>query len=246
MNKTLNAIVIIGLLANLFGCAKTLPLVSHAHVGHALTTWHDTPNQAGLYVSAQKEAREALEIASRHLDGQPSEQQYAIKQIAYLLNPDIAFLDDVEFGVRYGVIRALEGTLDHIEYAASSDDASLNLVSSINDITKNGETVINNFKKIFLGTQKVTNNTSALMGQLHGDLDLAVNGKSDSGLVTVYGMRNFTDDFNKMLKREQNPRYEPLPRKYVLGLVRLPNGHWGYRLRDSSGYGGANSGGGNY
>ena len=244
MKKTLKVLILMTVLANLFGCAKTLPLVSHAHVGHALTTWHDTPDQVGLYVSAQHESREALKIASDNLNSNSSEQEYAIRKIAYILNPDVAFLDDADFGVRYGVIRALEGTLDHIEYAASSDDASLNLVSSINEITQKGELVINNFKKIFLDTQKNTNTPASLIAQLNNDLDLAVNGQTNGGLVTGYGIQDFTKEFNNMLKREHNPRYEPLPRRYVLGLVRLPNGHWGYKL--NSGSSGFVNEGGNY
>ena len=229
--------ILIAVLLTLNGCAKTLPLVSHAHVGHALTTWHDTPEQVGLYASARNEADEALEIAYDHLDVKDVQrQQKAIEQIAYILNPDIIALDDPEFGKRYGVIRALEGTLDHIEYAATSEDASLNFLSSINDITKNAESVINQFKLIFEKSRQNINSTNpgSVISQLYFELKYAVGGKIENDLVTIYGMRNFTDDFNAMLKREKDPRYEPLSRKYVLGLIRLPNGHWGYRLRSGT------------
>jgi hypothetical protein len=31
-----------------------------------------------------------------------------------------------------------------------------------------------------------------------------------------------------MLARETNPKYQPLEKKYLLGLVRMPNGKWMY------------------
>ena len=237
MNKIYKLALIVAVVFNLYGCARTLPLVSHAHVGHALTSWHDTPNQVGLYVSARNEANEALKIATDHLNLEDAKQQKnAIKRIAYLLNPDVVALNDAEFGKRYGVLRALEGVLDHIEYAATSEDTSLNLLSSINNLTKDGELVLNNFKQIFKFSQQTISNADAnsRLSQLHKDLKLAVNGKVENGVASTYGMQNFTDDFNAMLKREQDPRYEPLPRKFVLGLVRLPNGHWGYQLNSGT------------
>ena len=233
MNKIYRLLILLTVVFNLYGCASSLPLVSHAHVGHALTTWHDTPDQVGLYVSARDEAGEALKIAYDHLEVDDAQrQQQAIIQIAYILNPDVIVLDDPDFGKRYGVIRALEGTLDHIEYAATSDDASLNFLSSISDITKNGELVVKQFNLIF---EKSRQNLSSpdpgsTISQLYLDLNNAVNSRVENETVTVYGLRNFTNDFNAMLKREKDPRYEPLSRKYVLGLVRLPNGHWGYKL----------------
>ena len=237
MNKICRLLILITVVINFYGCASSLPLVSHAHVGHALTTWHDTPDQVGLYESARNEAGEALEIAYNHLDiGDQQRQQQAISQIAYILNPDVIGLDNPEFGKRYGVIRALEGTLDHIEYAATSDDASLNFLSSISEITKNGESVLNRFNLIFEVCRQNLNssNPGGVISQLYFDLKQAVDGKSDADSVSVYGMRNFADDFNAMLKREKDPRYEPLSRKYVLGLVRLPNGHWGYKLNSDA------------
>lgn len=233
MNKIYRLLILFAVVFNLYGCANSLPLVSHAHVGHALTTWHDTPDQVGLYVSARNEADEALEIAYDHLDiDDENRQQQAISQIAYILNPDIIALDDSAFGKRYGVIRALEGTLDHIEFAATSDDASLNFLSSISDLTKNGESVVNQFIRIFKKSRQnlTSSDPGSVISQLYLDLKNAVGGKLDNDSVIVYGMRNFTNDFNTMLKLEKDPRYEPLSRKYVLGLVRLPNGHWGYQL----------------
>ena len=216
------------------GCAKTVPLISHAHVGHALTSWHDTPDQIGLYVSAQNEANEALLLAQILQDEEDVQVlQRGVQKIAYLLNPDGMLIKNADSGQHYGIIRALEGVLDHIEFAASSQDASLNLVSSVNDLSKNGEQVLNNFIHIFNKTQQFADSAKPQeqVKQLYKYLFHTINGQRQGDTVSVYGMVDFTDDFNAMLSREQNPRYEPLPRKYVLGLVRLPNGHWGYKLK---------------
>src|SRR5687768_12537894 len=43
----LAAIVAFG--SSLVGCAHQQPLISHAHVGHGLTHWQDTPGNKGLF-----------------------------------------------------------------------------------------------------------------------------------------------------------------------------------------------------
>ena len=59
-------------------------------------------------------------------------------------------------------------------------------------------------------------------------------------MQTLMGMR--AASLEAMLQRETDPSYEPVSKRYVLGLVRLPDGVWAYRLprrqpARSAGYG---------
>ncbi len=116
----------------LCGCVETRPLISHAHFGHVMTAWHDTPHQRGLLAVARDEADTALSEAERvWMQGVNSDSAGKhVKKVILALNPDL--LPGGNWRKQhYGVIRALEGTLDHLEYAANSEDASLNMVSGV-------------------------------------------------------------------------------------------------------------------
>jgi hypothetical protein len=40
------------------------------------------------------------------------------------------------------------------------------------------------------------------------------------------GLDQLHAQLQAMLQRESDPKYAPLPRKYLLGIVRLPDGKW--------------------
>ncbi|MGH1539857.1 MAG: hypothetical protein ACRBHB_05525 [Arenicella sp.] len=216
-------------------CVQTQPLISHAHLGHALTTWHDTPRQQGLLQTAQDEAEYALSIAARVKKTSDNvSKRRGIDEIGYVINPDV--FSAKNYPHRYGVLRSLTGVLDHVEFAASSQDSSLNLVKSVNDISVKGEQVIEQFRVIQQTVQSVDHygdDLSALSNELYQRLYNAVNGGHSRGTVPFYGLSDFERDFDLMVAREKDPRYEPLPKKYLLGVVRLPGGRWGFRI-DSS------------
>ncbi|MGI9293550.1 MAG: hypothetical protein ACR2PS_06160 [Pseudomonadales bacterium] len=227
------------IILTLSGCVQTYPLISHAHLGHTLTSWHDTPDNAGLLITAKKEVAVAMREADLAWLAQsdPNKVNYHLNNVVNALNPD---LQPIGTGEGYGAVRALEGAVEHIEYAASSDDASLNMVASVAVLGEQGATIIQRLKAAVELTQTSQNADAQALGniafKLRHQLKFAVVGRDldNSGSIgnesAEIGLNQFDDQLQAMLDRETDPPYEPLERKYVLGLVRLPNGTWDFRI----------------
>ncbi len=197
------------------GCVQTTPLVSHAHIGHAMTSWHDTPNQEGLFEVADKELGQALESATFAVRAAPGQVRRYLEDTQHALNPD---RQPVGPGLGYGAIRALTGAIEHLEYAAGSDDASQNFVGSVVDLVDQGDLVIGRL----LEAERLIADAPTDAATAEQVLDLLNAAK--------YGMQPLAASLDAMLDRESNPSYEPVSKRYVLGLVRLPDGVWAYRL----------------
>ncbi len=249
-------------LALFSGCVQTKPLVSHAHIGHALTTWHDTPGQEGLFTVAENELDIALHAAEQAAvsvqpiarpdvaarSGAPVQAQRHIEHALNALNPDRHPLGR---GLGYGAIRALSGAIEHLEYAASSDDASENFISSVVNLVDDGDVVIQRMQEAERILEDVDANGRrgpAELAHAHALLTAAKFGSAveqgesyPSPAAGAAGLTQIASQLEAMLERETNPDYQPVPRRYVLGLVRLPNGLWGFRLprrdRPVGGYG---------
>lgn len=225
------------------GCAQQMPLVSHAHMGHALTAWHDTPDNDALLIVAEKELSIAMaEVTSLMRTSSVSDKRRLFRNAVNALNPDI---ESAGPGLGYGAIRAMNGTVDHLEYAAQSPDSSDNLLTSVSQLAEQGEAVSLHLTQALdlavAGTRESDEKLELLGVALYEQLRLATAGlvaggnqgsADDPSTVAVeeIGIRGLHVAMQAMLDRETEPRYEPLARHYVLGLVRLPNGSWGYRL----------------
>lgn len=234
-------VIIVAVSALMHGCAQTMPLVSHAHVGHALTAWGDTPEQKGLFVVAREAADRGLAEVERSLQARDAEQaRRHLHNVVRALNPDLLSAE-VRSAEDYGAIRALEGGLDHIEYAASSNDASLNILSRSATIVDHGQKVADRLKaatQLALAALNADTAERATAGfELRGQLLLAVRGGDIDGDGVIgttdgeIGLRQIDEQIQVMLASEREPAYEPLPRKYVLGLIRLGDGSWVYDLK---------------
>lgn len=241
------------------GCAQQMPLISHAHMGHSLTAWHDTPDNEALLIVAEKELSIAIaEVTSLMRTSNAPDKRRLFRNAVNALNPDI---EPTGPGLGYGAIRALQGTVDHLEYAAQSPDASDNLLTSVSQLAEQGEAISLHLTQALglavAGTREADEKLELLGVALYEQLRLATAGQMAGGnrgltndpstvAVEEIGIRGLHVAMQAMLDRETEPRYEPLERRYVLGLVRLPNGSWGYRLpkRQStfSGYGYGSSG----
>ena len=219
-------------------CVETTPLISHAHIGHAMTTWHDTPDQEGLFVVAGKELDIAIQSSERALQSYPNAAavQRHLGDTLHALNPDRQRLGP---GLDYGAIRALTGALEHLEYAARSDDASSNFVSSVVTLVDQGDLVIGRMQEAKQKIVAKSGATAYARDEVLQIRDLLVAAKygdgysgapPDESWVRVDGLNSIAATIDDMLRRETDPSYQPVSKKYVLGLVRLPNGVWAYRL----------------
>lgn len=223
------------------GCVR-LPLVSHAHVGHALTAWGDTPNQEGLFVVAEKETKTAFKaVLSAQTDQTLEKAQRHIGTVIHALNPDLHLQGA---GLGYGAIRALGGVIDHINFAAQSDDASQNVINSAATFSVHARPVLDRLK-LAAETARLAERSrgtefAGLTEELQGMLDQCLHGADLDGDGIIggtpeeFGLTQLRNEISVML-RSEDPPYHPLGRKYVLGLIRLPNGQWAYKFDRSGG-----------
>jgi hypothetical protein len=209
--------VVLAFGSSLFGCAHQQPLMSHAHVGHGLTHWQDTPGNKGLFTVA----REEIDIARRETEAAlmaPSAAEKAahLDNAAHALNPDV---QPRGTGLGYGAIRALRSALEHLEYAATSEDASANVVSSVAPLSEQGEGVMERLKATASLAQSADGNDPIALDRTAVELRASL-------AVVTQGLDELQGQLQAMLDRENDPKYAPLPRKYLLGIVRLPDGKW--------------------
>ncbi len=96
---------------------------AHAHIGHVMTKWNDTPGQKGFLPVALEEAKVAEEhagFAAADLSDLASMKLHS-RHVLHALDPSVETSGP---GAGYGVLKAAEGTKDHIGFAAASDGAS--------------------------------------------------------------------------------------------------------------------------
>lgn len=224
------------------GCSQKLPLVSHAHVGHALTAWRDTPNEQGLFIVAEKETRTALDETNAAItSGQnQSKMKGHLSNVLYALNPDLV---ENSKGSGYGTVRALNGATDHMVFAAESDDASRNLENMAYEFAEAQVAVMNRIKLAVEVTRLAQQShgqeqqnlllqlRSALYGALEGE-DVDHNGKIGPG-QEEYGLLQLREIISTGLRNEK-PTYHPVEKRYLFGLIRLPTGTWAYRFNASA------------
>jgi hypothetical protein len=219
----------------LTGCVHRQPLISHAHVGHTVTHWGDTPDEQGLLPVARQELETARQEAEAALADNISPQQKAthIRNVARALTPDAEKLGP---GLGYGAIRALEAAVEHLEYAATSDDASANVVTSVAELSGIGDNILDRLRTAAARAKSADVREAAVLDQTALELrttlrDIATgtDANGDGRIEPTVGEAGFAQlqgQLDAMLAREENPKYQPLPKKYLLGLVRMPDGRW--------------------
>ncbi|MET0070208.1 MAG: hypothetical protein ABW096_09200 [Candidatus Thiodiazotropha sp.] len=225
-------------LALLGGCSRSVPLISHAHIGHALTAWRDTPGEQGLFVTAEEETGIALDKteAARKSDPSSGRRKQYLSSVVHALNPDLRSHGE---GRGYGAIRALGGATDHLVFAAESDDASDNLIRMAAAFSDAAGEVLGQLKLAtevaLLAEQANGEEQDRLLARLEGILSHAARGSdlNANGVVgdalEEYGLEQLRNDISQALHNE-TPAYQPLGKKYLFGLVRLPSGGWAYRF----------------
>ncbi len=220
-------------------CTRSLPSISHAHIGHSLTAWHDTPNNEGLFVVAEKEALNAFaELRLAHKSqSTPDVARQHIENIVHSLNPEVRATGT---GLGYGAIKALQGAVRHIEFSSDIENASLNNKRSADVFAKHASSTTDLFLLALAQARLASSATgSALIEQipeldnllLHAiygnDLDhngIIGNNPDESGLVQLRAI------LSEMVANEVDPPYTPIGKKYLFGLVRLPDGNWVYKF----------------
>ena len=236
----LRNLVVLGLGSFLLaGCGRTLPLISHAHVGHALTTWRDTPDEQGLFVVAEQEITIAWQQAQAARQTSATVARTHLAGVIHALDPEQQATGP---GLGYGGIHALTGAAQHMEFASTSDDASRNIVKGSEAFVQQTSVMIENLKRavdVAIVAQKSSDaEISGHTAEIEQIIDRSLNGADIDGDGSIgntaeeIGLKQMREQLLAMLSRE-NPPYQPIGRRYLLGLVKLPSGRWVYKFGQS-------------
>ena len=210
------------------GCvSRRAPTVAHVHIGHAITGVHVTPNKEGYISSAERRAKETADYVSKAT---------AAHDLAEIKN-DIALAskatnDEETFGVKESIVMAV----NHITFAATSDDATLNVQKAAPVFASDSARVIERCDLIGLLSKDVAASTSdkeasLLVSEIAKLAQANLSGDDSNGDGVVgsapaeYGLLQLRKELEGMIARE-NPPYVTVDQWYLFNLVRLPNGKW--------------------
>lgn len=229
MYTRLHALLAVALILPLVaGCvSRRPPTVAHVHIGHAITGVHVTPNKEGYLVSAERRAQETIDYT---LKASASRDLAEIKRNIALAAQ--ATGSDESFGVKESMVMAV----NHVTFAATSDDATLNVQKSAPQFASDSTRVIERCDLIVLLSKDVQSSTSVdeasvsvteiaklAQANLSGDDS---NGDGVAGSVpSEYGLVQLRKELEAMVAREKPP-YVTVDQWYLFNLVRLPNGKW--------------------
>lgn len=224
------------LLIVLTACVTTqTPKISHVHVGHAMTAWRDTPNEQGLFITAEQEGTIAVEHAQYAIENSHdiSLLKMHIKHVQHAMDPDIVKEGP---GLGYGFIKALNAARDHILFAADSRDASDNIKSSAQLWSKNVDTIIERSNLVVaLSKEVLKSNSHEEVMVLADEIKLLTqqnlygyDSDADGTIGNIradYGIKQLKGELIAMIEKE-DPPYQTVDKKYLFGLIRLPSGEW--------------------
>ena len=214
-------------LAAAAGCVSHPPTIAHVHVGHAVTGVHVTPGQKGYFQQAEGRAREAAEKARA---ASASEDLIEIKTLS------ASILEATNSKEQFGLKHALVMSANHIAFAATSPDASLNLQQSGPAFAKDITRIVERCELISLLGKDVAGSASASEAKLlAGEISkLAVanldgedtDGDGKAGTTAAeFGVVQLRAELDAIVARE-NPPYRTVEQWYLFNLVKLPNGRW--------------------
>jgi hypothetical protein len=216
------------------GCVHNVitPRVSHAHLGHALTAWHDTPGQQGLLVVARQRADSALGEAQKATQASGEAARKHLANVATALAPEA----DNERA--YGLVRALESAVEHIEYAAAAKDASRNVVAAGDGVGAVADSVLDSYRRALTVARSADKLPADQLRQAALDLQrglLQLNNGSDAdgdGRITLApreaGLAQIEQRMAQAVAEERDPPFRPLPHSVLFGLVRTADGQWSF------------------
>jgi hypothetical protein len=203
------------------------PTIAHAHIGHSIEAWRETPNKKGLLGTAEAEGKAALESAKRAAapGNDLSATRDAVKDFLYATDPTSVGRRDV--GLGFGLTRAVEGVVNHLEFAADSDDASANVKQSVPRISDRAELIVDRCDQMQRLAESALAASSQDKSNALAQEILALAKINQYGDGADYGLAQLRADISAMIKRE-SPSFTTVDTWYLLNLIRLPSGKWDY------------------
>jgi hypothetical protein len=212
----------------LAGCVTSHPpTIAHVHIGHAITGVHITPGHKGYVLVAEQRADEALAAATGAAQAADLSSLKAAVEAALAANDN-----EDTFGVKQSIILAA----NHISFAATSADASANVIAFAPEFKTHIAAVVARCDYIdLIGKDVAASNDLKEAAALAREIQTAalanVEGDDSSGagvrgsVPADYGVAQLRRDLLDMIHRE-NPPYRTVDEWYLFNLVRLPNGLW--------------------
>jgi hypothetical protein len=203
------------------------PSIAHVHLGHALTGVHVTPDKRGYLLVAEKQAEDIVMLAEKASRG--SELGQLKSDVAAAVR---ATNSENEFGLKHSLVMAS----NHISFAATSDDASLNVQQSAPVFARDTVRVVERCELIALLGKDIDASTSVeeariLAGEIMvlakanlGGEDADKDGKVGAN-PAEFGMKQLRAELDGIIARE-SPPYRTVDQWFLFNLVRLPNGRW--------------------
>lgn len=224
---TLGLTAILAATVGATGCVTRPPTIAHVHIGHALTGVHVTPGHKGYVLVAEQRADESLEAAQR------ASRATDLKQLKAAVVAAIEATDSQE---DFGLEQSLTMAANHISFAATSADASDNVIKFAPVFKDHIAAVIGRCEYIDLLGKDVAASSSLqeatlLVQEIVKAAQANVQGDDSTGrgvkgtIPADYGMTQLHDELQAMIARE-NPAYRTVDEWYLFNLVRLPNGQW--------------------
>jgi hypothetical protein len=209
------------------GCVTRPPTIAHVHIGHAVTGVHVTPGHKGYVLVAEQRADAALEAA------QAAHQATELAAMKAQVVAVVRATDDADaFGVKQSLVLAA----NHISFAATSADASENVMQFAPVFKTNIAAVIGRCDYIDLLARDVAasgslREASLLVDEIVKTAQANVEGDDTAhagvkgSIPADFGMAQLRGQVTDMIARERPP-YRTVDQWYLFNLVRLPNGRW--------------------
>ena len=229
----------------LCACSTNKPPISHAHLGHALTGWHDTPSQNGLLDVAESEGDNAWRELDKALSAETDacDTEYHLENVIHSLNPEHQPTGN---GDGYGAIAALRKTRQHVLFAADTNDASENVKHTAEQFSQYSDAAIESMLLALAQARYAASFPPSRIAEhlppLKKQLELALFGSDLDNDGTIgnlpeeSGLKQLRAMLEDMIANEIDPEWQPVPNTYLFGVIRLPNGQWGYKSSHNSAY----------
>ncbi len=209
------------------GCVTRPPSIAHVHIGHAVTGVHVTPGHKGYVLVAEQRADGALAAALLAAEAPTlADIKAHVAEVARITD------DPDSFGLKQSLVLAA----NHISFAATSADASVNVIRFAPVFKANIAAVIGRCDYIELlardvAASKTRGEAAVVVTEIVKAAEANVEGDTAPGnairgaLPTDYGMAQLRGQIQDMIARE-HPAYRTVDEWYLFNLVRLPNGRW--------------------
>jgi hypothetical protein len=204
------------------------PSIAHAHFGHALTAWFDTPDEVGLFVAAERAANQAAKqtvvlhetvsggILNKNIDKKAAE-------IAELLSSEDETI--------YTLEKSLKDASKHMQFASQSPDASQNMIGGAIEFEANTDAIlqrVETFKYLVSAVdssqdietvEQITQQMRVLAVQILEGVDEDNDGYIGNSPIE-YGLKQLRRDMAEVAAREDSNFPDPFARVQMVAIVR--------------------------